>query len=130
MKQIPVDECPAGRGIDLAVEEVSGRIACDQWIFELHPQGYIKNCYHDACYPINYPPQYSRNIEAAWGLIYQMGIRYAPSIYQIAQWYCNFLVDGERIESCAITAPLAITRAFLKAKGIKFVEVPDETNTG
>lgn len=37
----------------------------------------------------------------------------------------NFLIDGERIESDATTAPLAIARAYLKAHGIEEVEVPD-----
>ena len=140
MKQILVDECPVGVEIDAVVAEMVGdpgyfsdyvvingtRKDIETWISkdwtpEEPPPG---------CYAGEMPYGYSIDIWSAWELIDRMGMQYAPSIYQIARWYCSFLVDGERIESCATTAPLAITRAFLRAKGIEFVEVPDETNTG
>jgi hypothetical protein len=63
-------------------------------------------------------PHYSTEMADAWLVVEQFGIRHSPSIYQIARWYCNFLIDHKRIEASADTAPLAICRAALAALGV------------
>jgi hypothetical protein len=63
-------------------------------------------------------PHYSTEIGDAWLIVEHFGIRRSPSIYQIARWYCNFLIDGKRTEASAATAPLAICRAALAACGV------------
>lgn len=62
-------------------------------------------------------PHCSTEMGDAWLVVEKFGIRHSPSIYQIARWYCNFLVDGRRIGSSGDTAPLAICRAALAACG-------------
>jgi len=146
MKRIPIDECPAGPEIDAAVAKARyseielvidlehGLIATSETrLCESLESGWIgwkstlNGEVESFCLKLL---KYSTDITEAWELVDGAGIQHAPSIYRIARWYCNFMVDGEQIESWATTAPLAIIRAFLKAKGIEFVEVPDETNTG
>ena len=125
MKQIPVDECPAGTYLDVAV--VKAQYHGEHLVIDFKHRLFSTSDRAISCIKLS---RYSTDIAAAWELIDRMGTQYAPSIYQIGQWYCNFLVDGGRIESCAETAPLAITRAYLKVEEVEFVEVPDETNTG
>lgn len=122
MKRIPVDECPAGPWLDAAVAEAQGKIACDRWSPVNFPEpGYIKVCWHDNCYPANYPAQYSRNIAAVWELVDEM---YEEEDQEI---FSRFMKEWMRAGlGPAHLTVLRITRAYLKAKGIKFVEVPEE----
>ena len=153
MKRIPVDECPAGIEIDVAVARVRhseinlvvdfehGLIATSQErLAEALREGWIGwDISEDK--PIRFCiklSKYSTDIITAWELVELEKIAVIPlkSDRWLAIPYSTIpddytaykidLMDGE----IASTAPLAITRAFLKAKGIKFVEVPDETNTG
>lgn len=126
MKRIPIDKCPAGPELDMAVEKVRGKVACDQWTPVNYPKsGYIKNCQHDDCYPVDYPAQYSRNIAAAWELV-DLALEYANDFelqWDGAKegWMCYITEPAK-----ARTAPLAIARAYLKANDIEFIEVPDD----
>lgn len=58
----------------------------------------------------------SISILVAWEVLekFAPGPKYMPSLYQISLWYCNFMIDGQRIESSAPTASLAICRVALK----------------
>lgn len=123
MKRIPIDECPAGPEIDAAAGRVLGwqrasdgftrtwlspggsRIPNDDWI----PSTDIAAAWELA---IN-PPESSNHVAV-----------YLLSVSQniTGDWRARF---GEQSMAIGDTAPLAITRAYLKAKGIKFVEVEE-----
>jgi len=98
MKQIPVDECPAGGEMDAAVAKV-------------------RQCTED--------PKPSIDPNAAWELMKVSGLG-KVEIITFGPWSETFLEFG----IIRGPDPLAITRAYLKVKGVEFVEVPDETNTG
>jgi hypothetical protein len=125
MAKIPVTDCPAGPALDAAVAKVMGweRLPVEsvdyptyKWLAPEEGNWYKRTMLE----------VWSFDISAAWKLTERMGPRHAPSLYQIAKWYCNFLVEGERVEASAETAPLAITRAFLLAHGVTEVEPPDD----
>lgn len=149
MKRIPIDECPAGAEIDeLAMRTlVEANELC-------HEYGWWKNSEGKtiipACYDCNGEPTFSpsRYIGAAWDLIedrkrcdftdeYAISINYifSESIdIHTAEWQVEFAGStsdefrGAMGEAGEL--PLAITRAYLKARGIKFVEAPDEERSG
>jgi hypothetical protein len=129
MKRIPIDECPASTALDAAVEEVQGNATCAR--------------------------HYSRDIAAAWGLAewilehmnydscssyVQHG--YAQFSFHALKWSHSkwppvengevYTVTGEakpdfKLDQCGVTVlPLAITRAFLRANEVEYIEVPDD----
>jgi hypothetical protein len=70
---------------------------------------------------------YSADIAAAWGLtktLYIQWDNYFDLHHDTGHWYCG---NDECIETLVMadSAPLAISRAFLKANGIEFVEVAE-----
>ena len=110
MKRIPVDECPAGPALDAAVAEVYKgpgvklRVALETF-------------------------QPSTDIAAAWELLESLtedesGISLLPYLNRDieGEWWMGF---DTRFVIKANTAPLAITRAYLKVKDVEWVEVPD-----
>jgi len=154
MKQIPIDECPAGPELDAAVAKARyseielvidlehGLIATSETrLCESLESGWIgwesilKGEAESFCLKLL---KYSTDITEAWELmeLEKMAIIPLKSDRWLAIPYSAIpddytayridLADGE----IASTAPLAITRAYLKAKGVEFVEVADETNTG
>lgn len=149
MKRIPVDECPAGRAIDVAVAIAGydknlvvdfeyGLIATSKMrLREALESGWIgwdsilKGEAGSFCLE---SPKYSTDIVAAWDLMRLESMAIIP--LKSDRWlaipysaipddytaYKIDLTDGE----IASTAPLAIARAYLKARGVEFVEVPEE----
>ncbi len=110
MKRIPIDECPAGLAIDAAVAEVY-----------TGPGIKLRVVLETFC------P--STDIAAAWELVEHWMAENKENTFDIVsnqepklRWLAFFESDKSMI---ADTAPLAITRAYLKAKGVEFIEVPD-----
>ena len=164
MKQIPVDECPAGSWLNVAVAIAQGwkyHKKCDRCFIspkhvyddrkyigdnwdstQCHP--YIEdtngNRYslcpdgHSNSLDIISLSSWSTDIASAWELVELEKMAVIP--LKNDQWlaipysaipddYTTYkidLTDGE----IASTAPLAITRAYLKARGVEFVEIPEE----
>jgi hypothetical protein len=124
--KIKIDECPAGPAMDAAVAEVLGWEnlhweEVDRGPNHYAPEGWWGDgpngeCYLDKSYSTD-------NIAAAWELLshFDEYIRICRTSNDI--WYFD-TVDLV-IETQATSAPLAICRAFLKANGIEFVEVPE-----
>lgn len=125
MPKIPVDECPAGPAMDAAVAEALGyECACNECLFI---------CPIHSSDP-DVKLHYSTDIAAAWEVIEylrgetisNLGIKIGWddhfSIRVAGYWkrYDDWWYDAE-----AETFPLAICRAFLKANGVEFVEVPE-----
>ena len=115
MPKIPVDECPAGLAMDAAVAECLGWKRCpgekiDHWIPPDFDMPIVRS--------------WSTDIAAAWELAElckhgRFGVGWSES------WVVPYCVLGD-IHIYAETVPLAICRAFLKARGGTHVEVPDE----
>ena len=130
-----VDDCPAGPALDAAVakalgcdvmmEKYAGRLAafcsCELREHE-NPTMYVSGMLK--CY--------SRDIAAAWELEQEMPyfklIRSSSTYWQCKSVFCGDWLD-HLCSSCgcqsadAETVPLAICRAFLKAKGVTEVEI-------
>jgi hypothetical protein len=133
MAKIPVINCPAGPALDAAVAKVLGwtELPAGAPAWET-PEGRIRT-WEPTSYGMWQP---SEDIASAWELVESMGIKHSPSLYQVAKWHCNFLVEQKippqgysvmkPLEASGITAPLAITRAFLLAHGVTEVEVADD----
>jgi hypothetical protein len=77
----------------------------------------------------------SKDIAAAWELVedlYKQAGEWISTTRSHKGNYCAGVIgtvsdwDWWEYSSEADTAPLAITRAYLKAKGVEFVEVPDD----
>jgi len=140
MSKTPVDECPAGREMDAAIEEILGysgyfsdyilinnqRYDIKTWIWkdwtpEDPPKGWR---------PGIMPRNYSADIAAAWELaewLVQNHEFYITNFYNPGGWSASYRKKSgsDWIPSDTKTAPLAICRAFLKANGIEYVEVPE-----
>jgi hypothetical protein len=143
MTKIRVSDCPACPELDAAVEEARGNVACNKWTHVDFPEpgGYIKNCQHDKCYPVGYAAQYSTDLMAAdslWDELvvdhWVVSVCYGPGrdgrLYASVQMQVDMFLAEDLIfrtmrdmDARAETKPLAITRAYLKAKGIEYVEV-------
>jgi hypothetical protein len=125
MPKIPVAQAPAGPALDAAVAEArTGNKWEEGWMQGVRP----------------YP--WSTDIAAAWELVeaeymaiipLDNGMWVAPLDVAMTNYWNS--PDGELALSyyelhlgnsiVADTAPLAIARAYLKAKGVEEVEVPD-----
>jgi len=130
MPKIPVDECPAGPAMDAAVAETLG--------FETKWFGYpngskILLCLvgkiaskHDGWTEQDdwrSVPPYSTDIAAAWGLAEScrhsgFGVGWSED------WGAPYCMMGDTYEY-GETVPHAICRAFLKANGVEYIEVPE-----
>jgi len=125
--KIPIDEVPAGPILDAAIAELHGwqRIGIELWppdIDPYMPENRLKCWEISEVVGSTRPPYYSINIAAAWELIEDIFGNYSHEVTiefgwlknPVYAWHCHMgLVDA-----IADTAPLAICRAYLKAKGI------------
>jgi len=132
MKQIPIDECPAGTYLDVAVAKA--QYHGEHLVIDFKHRLFSTSDRAISCIKLS---RYSTDIAPAWELVEEL---HDQSIFMclsdendLYEWYCGLTnaIDDRTIsfEIGADTAPLAITRAYLKAKGVEFVEVADETNT-
>ena len=134
MPKIPIDEVPAGPGMDIAVALTLGLgdifqdgsnyyVASNRAAFQrMKETGRIYEQAGHFCYPL---ATYSTDIAAAWKLAetYKhggFGVGWSES------WGVPYCMMGDAYEY-GDTVPLAICRAFLKANGVEFVEVTDAT---
>ena len=130
MKQIPVDECPAGIYLDVAVTKA--QYHGEHLVIDFKHRLFSTSDRAISCIKLS---RYSTDIAAAWELVeilYRQaeewisiardssGNYWAGVIGSVSDW------DWWKYSSVAGTVPLAITRAYLKAKGVEFVEVPEE----
>jgi len=155
MKQIPVDECPAGPELDAAVAKAMG---WQKITIGPGAENKLIASGRDPDNRIRVVLQFSQDIAAAWGLgewiLEHTNFESCSSYvkYDYAQFMFHvqkgsgdwppvaygeiYTAAGEadpdyKLNQCGITVlPLAITRAFLKANEVEYVEVADETNTG
>ena len=117
------DEMPAGSEMDaLVAEKVMGSVPCDKWrTLTAYPPQWIKGkaeCEHAICYPLEGPPNYSTSIAAAWKVVEKIREDYEPRIELWDEgWEVTILTGTDRGSASgrALTAPLAICRAALKA---------------
>lgn len=109
MPKLPVDECPAGPWLDAAVAEAEGLHEEIGWWVDDTGQIIYPACIGCDGIPTWHP---SGNRQDAIGLVDKMrqSFVYGPNFF----------------EMCDDMVPLTITRAFLKAKGVTEVEVPEE----
>jgi hypothetical protein len=149
MVKIPVDECPAGTVMDAAVAKaLSHLVFCqldfDRWFIasdrDAFQQGLMNGLFWEGgggrepryCLDM---PNYSADIAAAWKLfsylckewfcvksIFIKDLRIKVNLYRDSK---ALLYADPTITAIAQYAPLAITRAFLKANGVEYIEVPD-----
>ena len=130
MPKIPVDECPAGPALDATVAEALGLKT--KW-FE-YADSKMRLCLVGKTASGNVDwrsiPAYSTDIAAAWGLWD------ADMTIHRQDGQCHCILSPEyglcmelllsKASAVADTAPLAICRAFLKANGVEYVEVPGD----
>ena len=149
MPKIPIDECPAGPAMDMAVAEALG------WHIEFWQDGADGGC--ELCdeegnhvRPWSYDPSPrwrwspSTDIAAAWELVIWCRANIEGQSLRLVGpehpdesgcafengWDASF-VNSQYVytdigqHTNADTAPLAICRAFLKANGIEHMEVPE-----
>ncbi|MGD8499539.1 MAG: hypothetical protein PVJ86_02765 [Phycisphaerales bacterium] len=138
--KVPVDECPAGPEIDAAVAQALGYEV--QW--SPQPDGFRAPIYLVGTITwyddgVDRPhwtivPNYSLEIAAAWELIERLKDKAFDVSLEIrwdfSCWAACFFGDwtsgygGDAIYRAeGETAPLTISRAFLKANGMEYVEV-------
>ena len=126
MPKISVNECPAGPEMDAAVAEVLGFKT--KWFESPDGSKILLLCVErDDWRSI---PAYSTDIAAAWGLWD------ADMTIHRQDGQCHCILSPEyglcmelllsKASAVADTAPLAICRAFLKANGVEYVEVPGD----
>lgn len=142
MKRIPINECPAGAEIDAAVEEAQGRPGYFSDYVIINEKRYdIETWIRKPWTPEQpqpgqrigrMPRKYSTDIQAAWELVESRIAENEKNVFDVVssrepglRWMA-FFDRGKKVRSAmADTAPLAITRAYLNAKGVVFVEVPE-----
>jgi len=123
MPKTPVDEAPAGPEMDAAVAKVLGLNEFNDW-----PERWEHIISHNWN-----EMSYSTDIAAAWGLWQQLAKRFRWAEVMIIEASQSAMTlyhptDSEFIrpvEAFGETVPLAICRAFLKANGVEYIEVPE-----
>ena len=130
-----MSELAVGPELDAAVAEARGQKPCHLWEplgyglgapggpYYSHIEPLCGNCYPAAGGPCHY----STSISAAWELVEKLDERWWPEVGRVddGSWYCEIVdrnaipldVSGAIREVCD-TAPEAICRAFLAAKGV------------
>jgi len=150
--KVPIDECPAGPAMDAAVAKALGwvKVECDgiyYWsdpsVDEWHTDR-IASIYSTVGHKLEGAIVWSPSTDIAaaeelWNKLVEehwvMSVCYGPgrdgSNYASVQMQLDkFLItdlmtrNPTDMDAKAETKPLAISRAFLKAKGIEYVEVP------
>ena len=132
MPKIPIDECPAGPAMDMAVAEALG------WHIEFWQDGADGGC--ELCdeegnhvRPWSYDPSPrwrwspSTDIAAAWE--FAPGILNGKHLVFMGTHWAIWHFDGyDNMPNDAVgeTAPLTICRALLKANGVEHMEVPGD----
>lgn len=124
--RISVDEYPAGYWLDIACAQAIGYAGDD-----VHEFNFLQKPLYR-----NYQPfKPSTDIAIADQLIdrlardgYLVAVYYGPSSNGNRARVEMVAFDSERcgINSEAQTRPLAITRAFLKARGVEYIEIQDK----
>ncbi len=126
MNRIPIDECPAGPEIDAIAAKVLGwQIASDSFFRAwLSPGG--SRISNDDWIP-------SADIATAWKLVEEEDlfaehylVKNEGSHYVMCPKCIGFGEWPEYYRGADSNPALVITRAYLKAKGVEFVEVADE----
>jgi len=136
MSRISVDSCPAGKWMDAAVAKALGWEdlhwkEVDRGLDHYELWGWWGKGPNGECYLGKY---YSTDTAAAMELEPKMPyfklIRRAASLWQCQSAFCGDWFD-HLCSSCGCqfadgeTIPLAISRAFLKAKGVKVIEIEE-----
>jgi len=126
MKQIPVDECPAGIYLDVAVAKA--QYHGEHLVIDFKHRLFSTSDRAISCIKLS---RYSIDIAAAWILAPDVLFDYELRCWIKAWQTGNCVWDREGngeflVNSEADAAPLVITRTYLKAKGIEFVEIPEE----
>lgn len=153
MPKIPVDEAPAGPWLDAAVAQALGHLVAHQpdfgrWFIASDADALQEGLNHgefweDITDPVRVRycstmPKYSSRIEAAWELVEKLvpdfrcdlTSRYNHSPERnMVEWGASFVGEGGHFVGYAPDAPLAIARAYLKAKGMTEIETQEEALT-
>ena len=122
MPKIPIDECPAGPALDATVAEALGFKT--RWFEYADGSEILLLVGKTASGNVDWRsiPAYSTNIAAAWELAEKERMR----IGWTEAWDVPYAACRELICEYADKHPLAICRAFLKANGVEYVEVPGD----
>lgn len=150
MTKIPIGECPAGPALDAAVirtlwsEKVDSLVVDFKHMLFASGEDRLQESLDSGgvgvdnivmgeaesfCLKL---PEFSTDIAAAWRLAEQLAIDYEFYIVnykteRIRGWCANYRRYQQEWNSIdADTAPLAITRAYLKVRGVEFVEIPND----
>lgn len=123
MNREDIISIPAGKKMNILIaEKVMDKKPCEHWhMLRLEPWEFIHGvCGHETCYPINYPPHYSSNINAAWGVVEKIkDIHITFDMFyrknEQKWWVTTHASDNAKDYGIADTAPLAICRAALLA---------------
>lgn len=133
MRQVSVDECPAGPWLDAAVAKALGYEVKGAFLDGVFfPAGCVKdgewvsfNRDLGGWWP-------STDLAAAWELVEESDLfvdnfltKNEDGKYIVCPIYAGFGEYPEYYEGADENVALAITRAFLKARGIARIEVPD-----
>jgi len=119
MKQIPVDECPAGVEIDAAVAKAIG---WQKITIGPGAENKLMASGRDLDNRIRVVLQFSQDIEAAWELWEDVKKKVWADFIDELEWRADTSCTFDVLR---YITPLTITRAYLKAKGVEFVEVPE-----
>jgi len=135
MPKIHVSDCPAGFVLDAAVAETRG------WRWILYPSPFGDDVVMRCIVPPEkfkpelaakgneppgylYLPKYSTDIATAWPLVEELKMRCGYSHQRHEPFAMLECEEYGTLVQYADTVPLAITRAYLKARGV--TEVPEE----
>lgn len=136
MTREEIQNLQEGVETDALIEETFfGSVPCDKWTPQYSALGNYHTktsgmCGHEKCYPIGSPPQYTKNIMAAWLVVEALnkrGVFIALSNNFLNAEEKDWLKGGFVCEVCtgwdkeldflqADTAPLAICRAAFLAQ--------------
>jgi hypothetical protein len=137
MVKIPVDECPAGPAMDAAVAKALGLEIFPHsglWDGSFAGGGWCPVCRRSfrsdvkaAEISCSEPPPYSTDLIEAWPLLFKMQSAYGILLAIFRDLIeCKIMKDDRPIVGRAQNrdVTLAISRTFLKANGVEYIEVP------
>jgi len=134
MKRVPISECPAGPWLDAAVAKAIG--------YEVNGASVDDTFYPAGCIKSGEFVSFNRNlgawwspstdITAAWELVEEGDLlvenfltKNEDDKYVICHKYHGFGEWPEYYEGNDEDVSLVIARAFLRAKGVEYVEIPE-----
>ena len=121
--RIPIDDCPAGSALDAAAARAMGK----PWKKPIH--GSCCMCHtcgywYDEC-QCGYSEDDSMALTLVDAQVATEDWGFAVTREPYEEWRAVFWLDSFLRDAKAPARPLAITRAFCRARGITEIEVPD-----